>query len=205
MIECFLFFWLEFCLRFPREIFYISRFESNRYSIPIGTYTTCPQVKLQISAQQLIIVDSIFGEILPKHIISLEKGKLIKNPNHARDRSKSLDTLKQHVHTLFESEESIQYIEEICHTYGRYRRDQLLLLQKVAEENPEWVTLALEKCIREKLYSRNAFRDVLDFLKRQQSKSILDIPLNSTPSISISVETRDLTAYIERMGGTANE
>ena len=182
------------------------RFESNRYSVPIGTYTKCPEVKIQIDGQQLIIVDKSTGEILAKHIISLEKGKLIKNPNHARDRSRTIDMLKQHVLTLFPSEEiSSQYIEEICHTYGRYRRDQLLLLQKVAEENPEWVPIALEKCIREKLYSANEFRDVVDYLKRQRLKPILDIPVESTKSVSISVETRDLKAYIQRMGGKVNE
>ncbi len=181
------------------------RFESNRYSVPIGTYTKCPQVKLHSDGQQLIIVDGSTGEIIAKHTMSLEKGKLIKNPNHARDRSKSIDTLKQHVLTLFPSEESKHYIEEICHTYGRYRRDQLLLLQKVAEENPEWVPTALEKCIREKLYSANAFRDVVDYLKRQQTKPIPEIPVDSTKSVSISVETRDLKAYVQRMGGRVNE
>ncbi|RTQ86065.1 IS21 family transposase [Lysinibacillus telephonicus] len=182
------------------------RFESNRYSVPIGTYTKCPQVKLQINGQQLIIVESTSGEILAKHTISLEKGRLIKNPNHARDRSRTIDTLKQHVLTLFPStEESRQFTEEICHTYGRYRRDQLLLLQKVAEENPEWISTALKKCMREKLYSANAFRDIVDYLKRQQPEPILDILVDSTKSVSIPVETRDLKAYVQRMGGKVNE
>lgn len=182
------------------------RFKSNRYSVPLGTYTKCPQVNLQIDGQQLILVDPSTGEILAKHTISLEKGKLIKNPNHARDRSRTIDRLKQHVLTLFPGEEAArQYIEEICRTYGRYRRDQLLILQKVAEENSEWITTALEKCIREKLYSANAFRDVVDYLKRQQSTPVLDIPVETTTTVSIPVGTRDLRTYVQRMGGKVNE
>lgn len=34
--------------------------------------------------------------------------------------------------------------------------------KKVAEENPQWISAALEKCMGEKLYSANAFRDVVD-------------------------------------------
>ena len=182
------------------------RFKSNRYSVPLGTYTKCPQVNLQIDGQQLILVDPSTGEILAKHTISLEKGKLIKNPNHARDRSRTIDRLKQHVLTLLPGEEAArQYIEEICRTYGRYRRDQLLILQKVAEENSELIPTALEKCISEKLYSANAFRDVVDYLKQQRSTPILDIPVESTTNVSIPVETRDLRTYLLRMGGKVNE
>lgn len=74
---------------------------------------------------------------LPNIQLVQKKGKLIKNTNHTRDRSKSIEALKRHVLNLFQREEKAkQYIEEICHIYGRYRRDQLLLLKKVAEENP---------------------------------------------------------------------
>ncbi len=183
------------------------RFKSNRYSVPVGTYTKCSQVGIKNDRQQLIIMNLSTGEILAKHAISLEKGKLIKNPNHKRDRSRTIDTLKQYVLTLFpKTEASRLYIEEICRIYGRYRRDQLLLLQKVAEENPEWISASLNKCIREKLYSANAFRDVVDYLKREQAKPILDLPIEPVKStVSISVETRDLNTYVQRMGGHLNE
>jgi transposase len=178
------------------------RFQSNRYSVPIGTYTKCPQVHLQINGKQLIIVDSSTGEILAKHTISSEKGKLIKNTNHAKDRSKSIEALKQYVLSLFPNdEESRRFIEEICHTYGRYRRDQLLLLQKIAEEYPELISTALKQCVRDKLYSATAFRDIVNHLKRQQLNPISEIQEVSTNLVSIPVETRNLNTYIERMGG----
>lgn len=154
----------------------------------------------------MIIVDSITGEILAKHSISLEKGKLIKNRNHERDRSKSIEILKQHVISLFPNEdESKQFIDEICHTYGRYRRDQLLILQKIAEEDSQWIPLALKKCLNEKLYSANAFRDVVDYLKQQPLNPIPEIIRPSTKTVSIPVETRDFSTYIMRMGGPINE
>lgn len=183
------------------------RYKSNRYSVPIGTYTKCSTVNLQINNEKLIIIEPTTGEILAKHTISLEKGKLIKNTNHARDHTESLDMLKQRVLHLFPTgEASRQYIDEICQRYKRYRRDQLLILQRVAENDPHWIPMALEKCIREKLYSANAFQDVVNYLKLQESNPILEIQVNSTKLVSsIAVETRDFNTYIQRMGGKTNE
>lgn len=66
--------------------------------------------------------------------------------------------------------------------------------------------MALEKCIREKLYSANSFQDVVNHLKRQESNPILEIQVNSTKLVSsIAVETRDFNTYIQRMGGKVNE
>ncbi|MGE8033749.1 hypothetical protein [Lysinibacillus sp. NPDC093692] len=59
---------------------------------------------------------------------------------------------------LFPYEGAEQYIQDVCYTYGRYRRDQLLLFKKIATESPEWISRAVEKCIQEKLYSANEFR-----------------------------------------------
>ena len=183
------------------------RYQSNRYSVPLGTYTKCPKVKLQIKKEQLIIIEPATGEILAKHTISMEKGKLIKNMNHARDRTKSIDYLKQKIIRLFPNGEAAkQYINEICQRYGRYRRDQLLILQSVAEKHPQWIAIALEKCIHEKLYSANAFRDVVDYLNRQESDPILEIPVSPAKFVStIAVETRDFNTYIQRMGGKTSE
>lgn len=139
------------------------------------------------------------GEILAEHTISLEKGKLIKNLNHGRDRSKTLDELQRNVLTLFPYEGAEQYIQDVCHTYGRYRRDQLLLFQKTAKESPEWVLAAIDKCIQEKLYSANEFRDVVAYFKRTKIESEQPITTvkESKESLAVAVQTRDLNDAYE--------
>lgn len=183
------------------------RYASNRYSVPLGTYTKYPQLHLIVNEKTLRVVEPHTGEILADHIVSLEKGKLIKNVNHGRDRSKSLDQLQQQVLILFPYEGAAQYIQDVCHTYGRYRRDQLLLFQKVAKESPEWISLALEKCIQEKLNSANEFRDVVDYLKRTKKEPEIETTVEVTLKhpVTIAVQTRDLQEYIHRMGGKENE
>ncbi|MGE8033764.1 hypothetical protein [Lysinibacillus sp. NPDC093692] len=160
------------------------RYASNRYSIPLGNYTKYPEVNLLLHGQILKILAPYTGEILAEHSISLEKGKLIKNVNHGRDRSTSLDQLQRNVLILFPYEGAEQYIQDVCHTYGRYRRDRLLLFKKVATESPEWISRAVEKCIQEKLYSANEFRDVVAYFKRTKTE----------PGIEAAVEVEPKTA-----------
>lgn len=179
------------------------RYTSNRYSVPLGTYTNYPVVQIVPQGQKLKILAPHTGEILAEHTISLEKGKLIKNLNHGRDRSKSLDELQRNVLTLFPYDGAEQYIQDVCHTYGRYRRDQLLLFQKIAKENPEWLSAAIHKCIQEKLYSANEFRDVVAYFKRTniEPEQPITTVKESKESLAIAVQTRDLKEYIQRMGG----
>lgn len=179
------------------------RYASNRYTVPLGTYTKYPEVNLLPNGQNLKILAPHTGEILTEHTISIEKGKLIKNVNHGRDRSTSLEQLQQDVLTLFPFEGAAQYIQDVCHTYGRYRRDQLLLFQKVARESPEWISKAIEKCIQEKLHSANEFRDVVAYFKRTKKETVIEaaVEVELKQPVTIMVQTRDLQEYIHRMGG----
>lgn len=96
------------------------RFESNRYSLPLGTYgsTKNNQVYLEIIGSYpstLIIRTSIDGENIAEHQISNEKGKLIKNLSRSRDRSKGIEEMKQVIITSFENQEDVSlFIEEVC-------------------------------------------------------------------------------------------
>jgi Integrase core domain len=183
-------------------------FQSNRYSVPIGTYNRKPIVHLYIADQLLKICDSSTGEIIAEHFISPDKGKLIKNRNHSRERSKSLDLLKQEVISLLAHDQAACYIEKISNEYGRYRRDQYTLIKKVAQDNTGWIQPALEKCMEENLYSANNFRDVVSFLKRsapeqhqisEQGGTQENIPLE------LAVQTRSMREYLQLMGGKRGE
>lgn len=180
-------------------------FQSNRYSVPVGTYTKIACVRLHIRDNSLKICDPSTGEIIAEHTISKEKGKLIKNRNHSRERSKSLDLLRQELITLLAHEKATHYIERISEDYGRYRRDQFTLIKKVVQDNSGWIHLALEKCIDENLYSANAFRDVVEFLRRTETDMPPKAEEDIKPTVEIAVHTRDLDEYLQLMGGKYDE
>ncbi|RVT57196.1 transposase [Niallia taxi] len=71
------------------------QFKSNRYSVPVGTYTRQAIVHLHIADYVLKICNPSTGEIIAVHSISQDKGRLVKNRNHSRERSKSLELLRQ--------------------------------------------------------------------------------------------------------------
>ncbi|MFP7473382.1 IS21 family transposase [Niallia taxi] len=181
-------------------------FKSNRYSVPVGTYTRQVIVHIHIADYVLKICDPSTGEIIAEHSISQDKGRLVKNRNHSRERSKSLDLLRQELIALLAHEKATNYIDKVSKDYGRYRRDQFTLIKKVAQENKEWVHLALEKCIDEGLYSANSFRDVVGFLKQtsldQQHRIIEE---SDKIPIDIEVQTRGMDQYLQLMGGKYGE
>lgn len=66
---------------------------------------------------------------------------------------------------------------------------------------------ALKKCVEEKLYSANDFRDVVSYLKQQskgQASSSIDSLLSSGKRIDVQVETRPMSAYTSILGGNAS-
>jgi transposase len=180
-------------------------FQSNRYSVPVGTYTRQAIVHLHIVDHSLKIYDSSTGEVFAEHTISQEKGRLVKNRNHSRERSKSLDLLRKELVTLLAHDKALNYIEKISNDYGRYRRDQFVLIKKVAQENTEWVHPALEKFIEENLYSANAFRDVVEFLIRTASDHPQKTEERDKIPVNIAVQTRDMSEYLQLMGGNYDE
>ena len=186
------------------------RFRGNRYSVPLGTYKTVGsnQVYLHEKGQELVILHKITGDEIARHTLSLEKGKLIKNRNHGRDREKTLQKYRTAMIDLFEQEEvAILFIDKITEKYKRYVRDQFMVLEKSIQTFPQERDAALAHCIENELWSANDFRDVAAYLNQHRPG---DIPkgiesISSTASSGIQVSTRSISEYVKILGGEVNE
>jgi len=187
------------------------RFESNRYSLPLGTYGSLPknQVVLEITGDfpgTLIIRKHLNGEKIAEHQISKEKGKLIKNRNHSRDRSIGIEEMKNTVINSFENQDdAATFVDEICKKYHRYRRDQLAILLNLIKNNSALIDQALSVCIKEKLFSGNDFRDVVNYIHSISNvvESADEKFINSTISdYRYEVSTRSLSTYTSILGGS---
>lgn len=186
------------------------RYKSNRYSVPLGTYIASDnQVFIEIKPsepQTLLIRKHLDGDVIAEHRISIEKGKLIQNRNHTRDRSKGIEEAKLRLISHFKNQErAASYLHEICLRYPRYRRDQLAIIQDAIQKEPKWMEDALFKCIQDRLYNANDFRDVVHHLK---SLSIESPAKPNRPLVEqvnkggILVTTRSLETYTNILGGT---
>jgi hypothetical protein len=188
------------------------RYKSNRYSVPLGTYQTNSEnlvfIEIKNGEQQtLAIRKQAEGEILAEHEISLEKGRLIQNRNHTRDRSKGMEEFKQRLISSFENHaQAAAYLDEISKRYPRYRRDQFAIIHQVIQQYPAFIDTVMTKCSAERLYSANDFRDIAHHLKTSNHQLVQERgPLYSKQAkhSSIKTSTRSLNTYTSILGGRA--
>ena len=158
---------------------------SNRYSVPLGTFQKYPEVSIhETEENKLVIYHQDSGEILATHMISSDKGKLIQNRSHQRDRSKGINELIEIVSEHFTDKvQATEYLNELRNRYPRYLRDQLSLIKKCIEIGSiEIVDDSLALCMERQLFSANDFQDVVALLKRQRQ-------VNNTNAIAQQMET----------------
>ncbi|WP_197246437.1 IS21 family transposase [Cytobacillus firmus] len=188
------------------------RYKSNRYSVPLGTYQTMSEnlVWIEVKGEDqktLVIRREAKGEVIAEHIVSSEKGKLIQNRHHTRDRSKGLKEFKQRLISNFEDQvQATAYLDEISLRYPRYRRDQFAMINKVIQQYPALIDTILSKCMTEKLYNANDFRDIahhLDTLPDEPVEEVQSFYTSSPTHSHIKASTRSLNAYTSILGGRA--
>ena len=185
-------------------------YKSNRYSVPIGTYRPKGLNKVVLDIQKgkddkstLVIRRANDSEVLARHELAVGKGKLIKNRNHQRDRSKGIEAFKETIIRQFKDTELASiYVGQLLELYPRYRRDQLMTLQKATIDYSSVIDEVLLKCMREKLTSANDFRDVAKFLSlnlQHSSESTIEKHKHKK-HVNIEVETPPISTYTDILG-----
>ena len=149
-------------------------FMGNRYSVPLGTYDGTEKVVEVMKVQEniLVISDLETKQELARHTISLEKGKLVKNNNHGRDRSKGIDKYIETVAVFFnQPSQAKEWLKKIRAQKPRYIRDQLQMLQRSIEDVDVLITeKALNYCLKHNLFSATDFNDAIDYFGKMQPK-----------------------------------
>jgi transposase len=142
-------------------------YKSNRYSVPLGTYKgPDTQVWIQVeNGSTLWVIDPETGEIIAQHLVSQEKGKLIKNTDHARNKSqKTAGLIAQATADLGGTAEAVEFLSQIRIAKPRYVRDQLhLITRKVTGVDPRTIDEVLRFCLQSRLFSATDFSDALEY------------------------------------------
>jgi transposase len=191
---------------------------SNRYSVPLGTYdsTVVKQAALRLTdAGEIIILDKQTGQEITRHPLCLDKGKLIKNTSHGRDRSKGVSAYLDHVAQLGPDPASFRpYLDEIRRIMPRYIRDQLQAIEKHIKAAPSSdIAEALALCTKNRLYGAQHFTDALkhfEHIRKNAIPSSSQIPVtrmeeatvnDRAASYPIRVPVRDINVYKRIMAG----
>jgi len=150
-------------------------YKSNRYSVPLGTFNKLKEVFIETTDDDyLIIRETRGGRIIAKHEIASDKGELIQDTNHKRDRTKGIDTYIETVAKKFSDKYKAKiFLEKIRNIRSRYIRDQLqMILKQIKQHNRKIIDTALDECINRHLFSATEFIDMVQYLNRQREVTV---------------------------------
>ncbi len=192
-------------------------FKGNRYSVPLGTYDgTEKYVKVYVEDKDMLVIGDIETDLeITRHHLCHAKGKLIKNNNHGRDRSKGIpEYIKTVAELLGNTKEARDFLERIYELKPRYIRDQLQLISsEVKDVNNKTIAIALNYCRKYKLYSATDFTDALTYFVAQdisviqiaaageQESDIKMLDEKDVLNLKIKPQTRDVKVYQQIASG----
>ena len=167
-------------------------YKSNFYTLPLGTYQDQNTwVKLKDEQDQVRIYD-MNNNLLTIHPLSFERGVTIRNTDHNRDKSQSIEQLKEDVLQLFTiKEKGLIYLELLAQDKPRYLRDNLLALKnKLSEFDSVIIIQSLHFCLENTVYNANSFIKIAKYY--QQEQHIKETIKAIIPQINIKQQNNDL-------------
>ena len=174
-------------------------YDSNRYSVPLDTYNTQKEVRIE-PLDGILQIQTVFGEPICEHRISNGRGLLIQNKSHTRDRSSGLDQMQDALDSLLENKATI-FLQTIRTEKSRYARDQFKLIQTLCDQyGLKDVLVAVDFCQYSKLYSANYVKDYLEHhADKQPEVPMLPIPVSNS-KYHVTTQKRSLEVYAKAGG-----
>jgi transposase len=178
----------------------VVHFGQNRYEVPKGTYRPgrVADIDVDNAYRTVEFKDPDTGELLAKHMLCMEKGKLVKLPrNQNRYQGNNYDELRDKtISDVIEIPGASVYIDKLIEAYPRYAKDQLSIMSKcIASHSREELLNAFEYCTRRDLISANDFRDTLVYFRSEQpatTKRSVSIPAKY---LAVQANVRDIDVY----------
>ncbi len=175
-------------------------YKSNYYTLPLGTYKdTDSTVLLEIKQEQLHIYDTN-KQLLCTHPLSFDRGRTIRNTDHKRPKSKSLEMYHEQVWELFgKSDLAYEYLQKLRKLKSRYYRDILqYILKHHGSYQGETIREGLLFCIENKVFNAKDFLAVLN--KKQKEKDYLTNSISSKTMAKIQDTKAEIkSAYINNV------
>lgn len=185
---------LTYIVRKNNTVFY----KQNRYQVPKGTYSPGKEVKLVISKDIMEIRDQDTDQLIIRHKICQEKGKLVQMEGYDREKSKTYATDEIYDKTfkiLGSTEEAKEFIDVLRVEKPRHFKEQCMLIINTAKtQDISIIQRSLDYCIQRKLFSAGLLKDTIEYLKLTQNRQ-LNIKYTKA-DISVPSKYQDLKPQI---------
>lgn len=191
-------------------------YESNRYSLPLGTHTKHKEVGIAVEGDVLSVYNEFYDYIITEHKISLAKGQLIKLTEHRRDKDSSLNKLEEELLSLMEASDFHNdwklYLKKVRELKSRYYRDQLSILKAlIFEYDIEPLDEALVYCSANELYSMNDIKNACNYMNQYNLDMYDNMgieaqykPVCNPEVMNVITQKRSLNEY-DLAGGSIHE
>ena len=183
-------------------------FEGNRYTVPLGTYSSGREVILEVDGEKLIIRDAIDNYTIAEHALSRNKGELVSNNKHRRDTTTKLDTIQDALWKRFKNiDEAEVFLNQIRRLKTRHARDQFTLIEKTMDIHDQMVILkALNYCVTHSLFSAVEFKNAAQYFEGRMITETEEIPQNGKiivvfNSVAAFSKKRELSEYARVLKG----
>jgi len=179
-------------------------YEGNRYTLPLGSFNRLKEVSLEIKKENLYISDVFGDELVAKHPLCKEKGKLVRNNNHLRDNEAKISELLNQLVAKFQEQDKARFfLESIRKDKPRYARDQYKLIKNTLKEHSQKaITEAMDYCLHYDLMSAVDFRDAVNHFETKEPEKIPSpAPGTVKPVIQYTAEKRSIEEYTKKLLG----
>jgi transposase len=148
--------------------------QSNKYSVPMAYQSA--KVGVSADAGQLLINDLTSGDRIAEHVISLEKGQIIKNTHHYRDMTQRIETLEAALEQQLGALSSQRLCVLLKATSPKIYKDQLLgAKQVIATHTAQFGDIStelLERILIAPRLTATQLRDTLDAYQQHPERLV---------------------------------
>jgi transposase len=179
-------------------------YHGNYYTLPSGTYQgEDTEVGLRNESGRIRLYDT-GHKLLAEHPESLLKGQVIRNTDHRRQKSQSLEALKEAVlHGYHKDEKLASFIIALAKDKPRYLRDNLQLIKSIEESvSEDLLSQGLDFCLENQLYNANRLKESICYyqVEREKERSYrppgLDVQTGITEKVLTGLEPEKSTFII---------
>jgi transposase len=195
--------WQQYNVRKDNTVVY----KSNFYTLPLGTYQGSETKILLEKKEQVLNFYSQAKELLASHQLSVNKGELIRNTDHQRNKSANLEqSQKEVLELLGNTEISIYYIDLLKADKPRYFHDNLRVIKaNLISADKEMINKTVEICLENKIYNAYSFCEILEkqikYQAKEQSFAVFNSPADQKKkeakenNINITPQTSNINTY----------
>ncbi len=147
-------------------------YRSNFYSVPLGTYQGADTSILLEEKEGKLHFYTPDNQLLATHELSLDTGRVIRNSDHRREKSKTLQkTYELVLYELRHIPQAEQYLAAIEKDKPRYFHDNLRAMLKSIQAHPaEIISPALLFCSENRILNANQFSEIASYYQKQQGR-----------------------------------